>query len=301
MGLSREINAKKQWHTENCIDELIPTPIDGRNDIYICLTCVGHMKRRKIPPMSTKNGLRLEETDKMIKDQNLELTELEGALIAKNIIFQKIYQLPKSRWTALKDRIVNEPINEDSIIYTLDQLPRTPEAAGLIGVALKRKVKYKSSHKEQLIDPQKIFRMLDKLKSNKNPHYQFYDDFNNYRNRCKAADEESYSAIFPDDIADDLQPVAGNQLDDLVDEIDVETIDEEKEDEDLKEKEEIEQITKDPVKKFQFTYNESLCMTSKYPEIATISDKRNIEIAPGEGQIPKDIMSDDNWDIKSFP
>ena len=121
------------------------------------------MKRKKIPPMSTKNGLKLEETDKMINDQNLNLTELEGALIAKNIIFQKIYQLPKSRWTALKDRVVNVPINDDSIINTLDKLPRTPQAAGLIGVALKRRVEYKNTHKHQLIDPDKVFRMMEKL------------------------------------------------------------------------------------------------------------------------------------------
>ena len=162
--------------------------------------CSSHEEKEN-PPMSTKNGLMLEETDKMLKEQNLDLTELEGALIAKNIIFQKIYQLPKSRWTALKDRIVNVPINEDSILNTLDQLPRTPEEAGLIGVALKRKVKYKNTHKNQLIDPGKLFRMLEKLKSNKNPHYQFYDDFNNYQNRCKTTDQESYSAIFPDDVA----------------------------------------------------------------------------------------------------
>ncbi len=92
-----------------------------------------------MPPMSTLNGLKLTETDKQIKDQQLELTELEGALIAKNILFQKIFQLPKSRWTALKDRVINVPINEDSIMNTLEQLPRTPKDAGLIGVALKRK------------------------------------------------------------------------------------------------------------------------------------------------------------------
>jgi hypothetical protein len=57
------------------------------------------MKKQKMPPMSIKNGLQLSETYKEIKDQNLQLTELDGALIAKNIIFQKIYQLPKSRWT----------------------------------------------------------------------------------------------------------------------------------------------------------------------------------------------------------
>jgi hypothetical protein len=97
------------------------------------------MQNSKLPPMSTMNGLKLKETDKQIHEQNLQLTELEGALIAKNIIFQKIYQLPKSRWTALKDRVVNVPINENSIINTLDKMPRTPRDAGLIGVALKRK------------------------------------------------------------------------------------------------------------------------------------------------------------------
>ena len=298
--LANQVNSKKQGHTENCIQELISTIINGEKKYFICLTCVNHMKNKKIPPMSTKNGLELTETDKMIKDQNLDLTELEGALIAKNIIFQKIYQLPKSRWTALKDKIVNVPINEDSIINTLDQLPRTPEAAGLIGVALKRKVNYKNSHKQQLINPDKLFRMLHKLKSNQNPHYQFYDDYNTYQNRCKATDVSGYNVIFEDDVNEELTTVNGEQLDDLVDEIEMETKDE-NEDENIKEDEENELITKDPVRKFQFIYNESLCMTSKYPEISTSSEERNVEIAPGEGQIPKDIMSDENWDIKSFP
>ena len=42
-------------------------------------------------------------------------------------------------------------------------------------------------------------------------------------------------------------------------------------------------------------------MTSKQPEITSSTAKKDIEITPGEGQIPKDIMSDENWDIKSFP
>ena len=121
------------------------------------------MNQKKMPPMSILNGLKLNETDKEIKEQDLQLTELEAALIAKNIIFQKIYQLPKSRWTALKDRVVNVPINDDSIINTLDKLPRTPQAAGLIGVAPKIKVEYKNTHKHQLIDPDKVFRMMEKL------------------------------------------------------------------------------------------------------------------------------------------
>ena len=117
--------------------------------------------------MSTMNGLKLAETDEEIRAQGLNLTELEGALIAKNIIFQKIYQLPKSRWTALKDRVINVPIEDDSIIDTLQQLPRTPKEAGLIGVALKRKKEYKNTHSHQLINPEKLFRMLEKFKRNR--------------------------------------------------------------------------------------------------------------------------------------
>ena len=98
------------------------------------------MKKKKIPPMSAMNGLQLIETDEMIEKQGHKLTELEGALIAKSIIFQKIYQLPKSRWTALKDRLINIPINDEDIINTLEQMPRDPKIAGLIGK--KRILKY---------------------------------------------------------------------------------------------------------------------------------------------------------------
>ena len=149
-ALKEKINSQMPGLTKKCIEEpLIQTTVNGNAQCYICKTCVRHLKLKKMPPMSTMNGLKLKETDNEIRDQELELTELEGALISKNIIFQKIYQLPKSRWTALKDRVINVPINEDSIINTLDQLPRTPKDAGLIGVALKRKKEYANSHKHQ--------------------------------------------------------------------------------------------------------------------------------------------------------
>ena len=99
--------------------------------------------------MSAMNYLQLVPND----DPQLQLTELEGALIAKDLVFQKVYQLPKSRWTALKDKLINIPIGDDDILNTIDQLPRTPKDAGLIGVELKRKKEYKNSHKHQLILP----------------------------------------------------------------------------------------------------------------------------------------------------
>ena len=47
------------------------------------------MRKKKLPPMSAMNNLQLTHTDKMIKDIGLDLTELEGALIAKNIYSKK--------------------------------------------------------------------------------------------------------------------------------------------------------------------------------------------------------------------
>ena len=122
--LRNEINGIKHDHVDSCVEDVLKTKtfIGGEGYDYICLTCVRHMKRGKVPPMSAMNRLQLHEEDKDIKHQKLDLTELEGALIAKNIIFQKIYQLPKSRWTALKDRLINIPIMDDDIMNTIEQI-----------------------------------------------------------------------------------------------------------------------------------------------------------------------------------
>ena len=151
------------------------------------------MKAQRMPPMSVNNKLKLEK----IKEE-VNLTEFEGALIAKSILFQKIHQLPKSRWSALSDKIINIPINDIDIINTIEKLPRTPREAQLIGVALKRKMEYKNIHKHQLVDPKKIIRMLDLLKKSGNPYYQFHDDYQRFKERCKIEDPDGYTMIFPD-------------------------------------------------------------------------------------------------------
>ena len=40
--------------------------------------------------------------------------------------------------------------------------------------------------------------MLDKLNKCKNPYYQFYDDYNAYRERCQTSDPDGYEAMFND-------------------------------------------------------------------------------------------------------
>ena len=309
--LRNEINAKKRGHIEACVQKEIKTHLNDETKIYICKTCIRHMRSMKLPPMSAMNGLQLHETDRMIEDQGLKLTELEGALIAKTIIFQKIYQLPKSRWTALKDRFINIPINDDDITNTLEQMPRTPKDAGLIGVALKRKKEYKNSHKQQLVDPQKLFRILDKLKRKRNKYYQFFDDYSTYESRCKETDPTGYNVIFEengndvnDELEIDLEKIDGKADDhqhEVQDEIGKEILDSDDDDiENAQEEDDIEYETKDVVKKYQFEYNKSLCMSSKYPEVQA-NENHDINVAPGEGKTPKDILGEDDWDIKAFP
>ena len=273
----------------------VKTSINGQKKAYICETCVRYLRLKKMPPMCVMNNLKLVDTDKDLLEQNLELTELEGALIAKNIIFQKIFQLPKSRWTALKDRVINVPINNESIMNTLEKMPRTPSNAGLVGVALKRKQEYKNTHKHQLINPEKLYRILRKLKNSGNPHYQFYDDYNAYQVRCKTTDPTGNEAIFNEDNLNSEKEKEGD-VDKTLNDSDSETDSEAENDK----KDEIILNTMDPVKKYQFKYNESLCMIDKYPEISRNPDA-SVSVAPGEGQIPKNIMDDEDWDVKAFP
>ena len=281
------IETKKRGLYKRAIENDIEINVNGKLSSYICHACRKHLKSGKLPPMSAKNGLKVHT-----HEPELELTELEGNLIAKRIVFMKIFQLPKSRWTALKDKIINVPVNEDDIVNTMTRLPRTPNEAGLIEVDLKRKVEYQTSHIKQLINPEKCFKMLQLLKRERNPHYQFYDDYNIYRERCKNDDFKGYTFIFDDevepilDITEHMKEKKQVRSDDN-EELCIEEILEN------------EYLKKDPVRKYQFEdYNKSLCMSNMYPEMGP---GNSVIVAPGEGKVPQNVLHDDDWDIKAFP
>ena len=124
--------------------------------------------------MSVMNNLQLHYTDQNLKDLGLKLTELEAVLVAPNILFQKIYQLPKSRWTSLDGRVVNVPISRDSRISTIEQmkLPRTPLEGEVIIVELKRKKEYKGSVYKELVNADRMYYFLKKMKEWNNPHFK---------------------------------------------------------------------------------------------------------------------------------
>ena len=172
------VEKKKPGLYHECVIEE-DQEVNGNRACYICHTCKETMKRGKMPAMSVKNGLFLVEMDEV----DGKLSEIENSLIAHNIVFQKIVLLPKSRMSAVKDRLVNVPVGPTDIINTLKNIPRTPKEAGLIQVKLKRKQEYRNYHKREYIDPHKIFKTLQTLKRRGHPYYQFFDDFNTYHKR----------------------------------------------------------------------------------------------------------------------
>ena len=136
--------------------------------------------------------------------------------------------------------------------------------------------------------------MLNILKKAGNIHYQFYDDYNIYMERCKTEDFNGYSIVFEEEteLMTDLfeQKKRNQQNNDSLKRTEEISIEELLEDEYLR---------KDPVRRYQFEdYNRSLCMSNMYPEVDPVN---SIILAPGEGNIPKNVLFDDDWDIKAFP
>ena len=183
--MKEEIDLIDENIRKECIEEEISVDLgrDGGEDItgqYICKSCKGYLKKGKMPKMCAKNGL---EVDK-IPDPKLKLTELENNLIARNIVFQKIHKLPKSRWQGTHDRLVNVPVGPQDVLNTIESLPRTPAEAGIIPIIpvnLKRKLQYKTTHLKQMIDTNKIYKYLQFICKLGHPSYKFYDDWNKYQ------------------------------------------------------------------------------------------------------------------------
>ena len=178
--------------------------------------------------MSVMNNLQLHHTSNDLKELDLQMTELEAILIAPNILFQKLYELPKSRWSSLDGRVVNVPISKDSRLSTIEhlKLPRTPLEGEIILVELKRMKEYKSNYKKQLVNADRIYNFLRKVKEMKNPHFKDILDPEIYKENCKKMDPSGYELIFEngedEDCLEDFEGAEDVIMKDVKDAIDEE-------------------------------------------------------------------------------
>ena len=279
----------------------INTLDEGKPIVYFCSTCKRHLSHGKLPPMATANGLALVDLQ---DDPDLRLSEMENNLIAKRILFQKIFQLPRSRMAACKDKLVNVPIHDTDIMNTFENLPRTPKEAGLYEVKLKRRKQYSNFHKKQYVNSKKIYKALNFLMLSKHPSYLCFDSITDYEKRCQETDPKGYDLIFV--YEDGVEKIV--DIDEYLKKRSeaengtntVCSVEEEEKEEEEEEKDK----KKDPARKFQFQYDKSVCMVDKFPEAAVTEnneDSQCLSFAPGEGKIPENILMTDNWDIDAFP
>ena len=271
---------------------LIKLTINGKSDKtgnYICGTCKDSMLLGKIPAMAEANGLTLVQFD-----EDLNLTELENNLIALNINFQYIFFLKKSRWAATKKQMISVPVPQHSVLNTVEMLPRIPKEAGLIPVTLKRKLEYKSYHRKEYVNPDKIFKILDHLKQSGHPYYQFYDDYSTFRQRCKTYDEEGHDMLFGNNSENEDNCL---QIRDEIDNTEA----------DLDSEEDEKNIQRDPIRRHQFQHDRNTCLTNNYPEVNVdqngnqVNKTKELMFAPAEGNFPANLLSEKDWDIKSWP
>ena len=240
------------------------------------------MRRGKMPSMAVQNGLQLKEINECCN-----LTELENNLIAQIIIFQYIICLPKSRWAATKKQMISVPVPPETVLDTVQQLPRLPRESGLIPVQLKRKMEYNANHKREYIDPEKIIRALEYYRKCGNPYYKIFDDLESYQSRCNEEDTQGHDFLF-------------GTADECLTAKDKEELDNEEESEN-----EETYNTKDVIRKHQFDHNRNTCLTNNYPEMFTDKNGRQITrklaFAPAEGNHPTNLLGEKDWDVKSWP
>ncbi len=240
---------------------------------YLCHTCNKYLfKKTTMPPLCYFNGLQLDKIPDCLK-----LNELESTLIAKNIIFLKLFQLPVSRWSAIKDNVVNVPVTDNDLEKTLSSissLPRDPNDAGLIAVQLKRKISFKNVVTESFVNPKKLIAALELLKNVGHPGYKKINIEKEYNfhfqcNKKQKSDSESSS---DEDIFKD--PMRKDHL------------------------EEGSTIMMDDNPEMRLILNQSKNTLNKKQ---TLNSAVSCPIAPGEGKIPINLLRDNNWDINAFP
>ena len=125
---------------------------NGCSQNYLCKVCHGYLKKN-LPPKAASNGLNVVPVPEHVRLQSY----LEEALIAKLLLFVKIFSLRSSLMPAIKDQVVVIPLEEQDIQKIVHSLPRLPSESGIIDVQWKRRVGQKNCHLQAKVNPSKIF------------------------------------------------------------------------------------------------------------------------------------------------
>ena len=275
---------------------LMGQKIEDLKHIVFCTTCVRYIRKKEaqIPKIHVSNGLELDE-----QCEEMDLTELEEQLIAIDLVFMKIKQLPTRRCNAIVDRVINVPLKPENVQKTIESLPRPPDKADVVPIAFKRKEKMKNSHWEAFARPHHCIAALKKLKELGNPFYQNIDINENFMSEPMEIDGNDDHEKESDDLGDPGDLDDNSQTDDQ-NESEIE------DDEDDK---------LEAVKKYQSKQDSHSCMMPINPEVMVFVNETNAPlekklkessnsstvVAPGEGSVPDNWLKSENFDVKAHP
>ena len=157
----------------------------GVQNKILCRNCyTGLYNDKKIPRMSVHNGLELDQIP-----EELKLTDYEEQLIALNMLFIKIFPLPKSGMNKVVGRVINVPLEVEDVANTVTKLPRNFEDAKLVPVNWKRKLSSAATHIQAYVRADLLVKAVEKLKQLKNPHYINIDINQNFNIPEESLDE----------------------------------------------------------------------------------------------------------------
>ena len=262
--------------------------LNGNRKLTFCHKCLKNIRKKKVPDISTLNGLELDHIP-----EELKLTDLEQQLIAKTLLFLKIKKLPKSGMKLNTGKLALVPLGSEDVHKTVSQLPRHPDDAQmLIAVQLKRKLEFKHSHLSEYIRPDTILQYLQYLKQIGNVFYQDIDIDNDFLTK------EDTTGI-----------IDGNDDGSATMEEDCQGVDEAQDNEEDQEiQDDVTETRLDAVKKYQSNQTISTCLIpDELAHKVTVnykskSERKNgVTIAPGEGKVATTFLRDKCFDVKSFP
>ena len=159
---------------------------------FLCKVCFSHLNKGALPPKAAANCLRVVDVPEDVKLRSY----LEEALLARTLLFMKIFSLKSSLIPAIKDKCVVIPIDCIDVLNTVHSLPRLPSESGILDVQWKRRKDQKNAHLQAKVEPARIFRALEFLRASGNEHYMDTNTREEYEERCLEEDPDGYDLLF---------------------------------------------------------------------------------------------------------
>ncbi|XP_076115891.1 uncharacterized protein LOC143083531 [Mytilus galloprovincialis] len=176
--------------------------VSCRNKLWICYTCHRKLHTGLTPPESFCNNLQLEA----VPDELCNLNKLESHLIALNIPFQKIMNLPKGNQAGIIGPVVLVPSDVKVVTNTL---PRPVDDHLLVKVKLKRKLEYKGYVQYEFVDIKHLEKAFNYLRN----HNKWYANIELNSQWMDTNNEQNDSTDVVNDSANDSNNVSDKTTD----------------------------------------------------------------------------------------